>query len=112
MGDREIEIGWEIGKIELDNRCVMVCQHSSCLANGAKGVLTAFEIAELPEDIIVVPTGCQGQCSIGPTVRIVPEETWYCRVQPEDVSVIAEQHLRGGKWVEAKLHPRFHQHWT
>ncbi|HBE30309.1 MAG TPA: 2Fe-2S ferredoxin, partial [Cyanobacteria bacterium UBA11368] len=39
----------------------------------------------------------------GPTVRIIPEETWYWQVKPNDVPAIIEQHLRGGKPVEAKL---------
>lgn len=96
--------------MDLDNqpRCVMVCQHSSCLANGSAKVLLTFQLADLPLDTIVVPTGCQGQCSCGPTVRIIPEETWYCRVQPSDVTLIVEEHLKGGNQVQPKLHPRFH----
>lgn len=90
-----------------DGRCVLVCQHRSCLANGSEAVLAAFEAADL-NDFMVMGTGCQGQCSSGPTVRIVPEEAWYCRVKPSDVPVIVEQHLLGGKRVEAKLHPRIH----
>ncbi|MGK7876520.1 MAG: ferredoxin [Xenococcaceae cyanobacterium] len=92
----------------VQQRCVMVCQHYSCLKNGSAEVLTAFKAADLPEDTMVVGTGCQGQCSSGPTVRVVPEETWYCRVQLSDVPLIVEQHLREGKRVEAKLHPRIH----
>jgi (2Fe-2S) ferredoxin len=85
----------------------MVCQHTSCLAAGSAAVLAAFEAAEVG-DFSVTSCGCQGQCSAGPTVRIIPEETWYCRVQPEDVPQIVEQHLIGGKPVEDKLHPRIH----
>ncbi|NEP53384.1 MAG: (2Fe-2S) ferredoxin domain-containing protein [Moorea sp. SIO3C2] len=87
--------------------CVLVCQHKSCLAVGSAEVLTAFEEAEVSE-FSVIGTSCQGQCSSGPTVRIVPEETWYCRVKPQDVPVIVEEHLQGGKLVSAKLHPRIH----
>lgn len=91
--------------------CVLVCQYKSCLANNSAEVLAAFEAAEVP-DFKVIGTGCQGQCSSGPTVRIVPEETWYCRVKPSDVPIIVEQHLLGGKRVEAKLHPRIHMRFT
>jgi (2Fe-2S) ferredoxin len=90
-------------------RCVLVCQYRSCLAEGSAAVLAAFEEADL-HGFAVMGTGCQGQCSSGPTVRIVPEETWYCRVKPSDVPVIVEQHLQGGKRVAAKLHPRIHMH--
>ncbi len=74
-------------------RFVMVCQHSSCLVQGASELLLAWQTAALPEDVIVMTSGCQGQCSTSPTVRIIPEETWYCRVKPEDVNQIVEEHL-------------------
>ena len=93
-------------------RCVIVCQHTSCLKNGSEKVLAAFEESDLPKDIIVEGSECQGQCSSGPTVRIVPEETWYCRIQPSDVPLIVEQHLKGGKRIEAKLHPRIHMRFS
>ncbi len=90
---------------------VMVCQHRSCLANGSAEVLAAFEAQSVP-GVAIRATGCQGQCSSGPTVRVLPEEIWYCRVKPSDVPVIVEQHLLGGTPVEAKLHPRIHMRFT
>ena len=89
-------------------RYVMVCQHSSCLRQGAARVLLAFQVADLPEDVVVLDSGCQGQCSTSPTVRILPDEAWYCRLKVDDVTLIVEQHLRNGIWVREKLHPRFH----
>ena len=91
----------------LDRRCVIVCQYRSCQANGSAEVLEAFQAAKVA-GVEVTSSGCQGMCSSGPTVRIVPEETWYCRVQPSDVPVIVEEHLKGGQPVEAKLNPRIH----
>ncbi|GAC1464498.1 MAG: hypothetical protein NVSMB70_10530 [Chamaesiphon sp.] len=94
-----------------DRPCVLICQYRSCLAGGSAEVLAAFEAAEIP-GFTVRGVDCQGQCSSGPTVRIIPEETWYCRVQPSDVSLIVEQHLKGGHQVKAKLNPRIHQIWS
>lgn len=102
-----MEIGSEQNGSKPKERCVLVCQHRSCLANGSEAVLAAFEAAELT-DFTVKGTGCQGQCTSGPTVRIVPEETWYWRVKPSDVPLIVEQHLKGGKPVEEKLNTRIH----
>lgn len=100
------------GKCEQQQRCVMVCQHRSCLLNGSAEVLAAFQSAEVPPGVIVTASPCQGQCSSGPTVRITPEETWYYRVQPSDVPVIVEQHLKGGELVEEKLNPRIHMRFS
>jgi len=87
--------------------CVMVCQHVSCQRNGSAEVLQAFRERKVP-GVTINPSGCLGQCSSGPTVRVTPDETWYCRVKPDDVPAIVEQHLIGGEPVEAKLHPRIH----
>lgn len=87
--------------------CILVCQHQSCLRNGSAAVLAAFEAQQFP-GFAVRGSGCQGQCNMGPTVRVTPAEIWYCRVKPSDVPAIVEQHLKGGKPVEALLNPRIH----
>ena len=92
---------------EPNYRCVSVCQHTSCQQNGSAEVLQAFRAHRQP-GFSVSPSCCLGQCSSGPTVRVSPDEIWYCRIKPSDVPVIVQQHLLGGEPVEAKLHPRIH----
>jgi (2Fe-2S) ferredoxin len=111
LTQQTVEIASEQNNSNSKKRCVLVCQHRSCLANGSEAVLAAFEAAELT-DFTVMGTGCQGQCTSGPTVRIVPEETWYWRVQPSDVPLIVEQHLKGGEAVDAKLNTRIHMRYS
>jgi (2Fe-2S) ferredoxin len=84
---------------------VLICQHQSCLAQGSAEVLAAFLEKS---DAEIIPAGCQGQCNLGATVRVLPDETWYCRVKPIDVDTIVESHLRNDQPVELLLHPRFH----
>ncbi|MEM9486323.1 MAG: (2Fe-2S) ferredoxin domain-containing protein, partial [Cyanobacteria bacterium P01_F01_bin.116] len=36
------------------------------------------------------------------------DNVWYCRVQPQDVDDIIEQHIHQGQPVKRLLHPRFH----
>lgn len=86
---------------------VQVCQHRSCLRNRSDEVLLAFRDHQTAQ-ILVAETGCMGQCSAGPTVRILPDDTWYCRVRPEDVPRIVAEHLVEGRPVAEYLHPRFH----
>ena len=86
---------------------VLVCQHVNCLANGSAEVLAAFQ-AHLVAGVEVAGCECQGQCNMGATVRVLPDETWYCRVKPADVPEIVEQHLEGGQAIDRLLHPRFH----
>jgi NADP-reducing hydrogenase subunit HndC len=58
----------------------------------------------LDKEIKVIETGCFGFCNMGPIMVVYPEGTFYCQVQPQDVTVIAEEHLRQGKPVERLLY--------
>lgn len=87
---------------------VLVCLHHSCRDRGALAVLDAFQEAHLPGSVEAIAAPCQGQCNMGVTVRLTPEETWYCRLRPEDVPEIVRKHLWQGQSVASKLHPRFH----
>ena len=87
---------------------VTVCQHRSCLRNGADKVLAKFQEHQ-SKQLIVSGCECQGQCGSGPTVRVMPGDAWYCQVKPEDVNKIVDEHLEGGKPIERLLHPRMHQ---
>ncbi|MFM7448516.1 MAG: (2Fe-2S) ferredoxin domain-containing protein [Leptolyngbyaceae cyanobacterium] len=88
-------------------RRVLVCQYLNCQQNGAVEVLAAFQAQTVP-DVEIVASECQGQCNMGPTVYVLPDEVWYCRVKPGDVALICDQHLVGRHPVDRLLHPRFH----
>lgn len=89
------------------DRQVLICQYVNCHANGSEQVLAAFRSQAIP-GVAIVASECQGQCNMGPTVRILPDGIWYCRVKPEDVTAIVTEHLQAGKPVDRLLHPRFH----
>lgn len=88
-------------------RCILVCQYRSCSRNGSEEVLAAFQAIAIP-GIFVTGSDCMGQCASGPTVRVTPDDIWYCRIKSTDVPAIAKQHLQDDQPVEALLHPRFH----
>jgi (2Fe-2S) ferredoxin len=87
--------------------CVQVCEHRTCRKQGAREVLAAIQSFSLP-NVTVIPTGCLGQCGNGPMVLVLPEMVWYCRVLPQEVPQLVEQHLLGGKRVKKMLYYRFH----
>lgn len=89
------------------HRCVLVCQHRTCLRHGAAAVMGAFAQVTIPRVTIQV-SECLGQCSIGPNARVLPDDVWYARLTPEDVAIIADQHLQGGQPVDRLLNPRIH----
>ncbi|NER36996.1 MAG: (2Fe-2S) ferredoxin domain-containing protein [Oscillatoria sp. SIO1A7] len=89
-------------------KTVWVCQYQSCDRSGSAEVLEAFRQAQLPPGTRVESSGCMGQCSSGPTVRVSPDRIWYCRVKPSDVEAIVEEHLERGKPIDRLLNPRIH----
>jgi (2Fe-2S) ferredoxin len=89
------------------DRQILVCCDPCCAARGSALVLDAFQQMSLPPDITVQPSPCQGQCHLGVTVRLLPEEIWYCRVTPADVPAICEA-LPKNTPVVSKLNPRIH----
>lgn len=58
----------------------------------------------------VTASGCLGQCGNGPMVLVLPEMVWYCRVSPQEIPPLVEQHLLGGQRVKKMLYYRFHFH--
>ncbi len=88
---------------------IVVCAGTGCIANGALVVHKALEKAildsglelfvELELDqhdcssIQITGSGCQGFCAQGPLVNILPDETMYVKVKPEDASLIVEQSI-------------------
>ncbi len=77
------------------------------MRNGAANVLAAFRAAA-PTGVFVSSSDCMGQCASGPTVRVMPDGSWYCRIKPGDVETIVQQHLEADQPVQSLLHPRFH----
>jgi (2Fe-2S) ferredoxin len=92
---------------QADSTLVMVCQNTACRKAGAKQVLQAFQ-AHAGSDIRVEGRPCLGQCGNGPMVIVLPEQVWYCRVQPDEVPAVVKRHLYGGEPIRAMLYRKFH----
>jgi (2Fe-2S) ferredoxin len=73
-------------------RQVFICQGRSCLHDGSKQILKAFQKDAIPH-VEIIPCGCLRQCGNGPMVIIEPDDIWYSRVQINEVFLIKEEHL-------------------
>ncbi len=90
-----------------NRRCILICQHRSCLRSGAAEVFDAFQAQTAPP-VFVAESGCMSQCSVGPNVRIMPDGVSYCRVKPSDVATVVAEHLEGDRPVQSLFHPRMY----
>jgi NADP-reducing hydrogenase subunit HndC len=86
---------------------VLVCGGASCHASQSERVISNFNkiLSEknLDDEIQVISTGCFGFCEKGPIVKILPDNTFYVQVAPENVEEIVTEHLIGGRKVEKLL---------
>ena len=57
----------------------------------------------LSTNVEVTSTGCFGFCEKGPIVKILPDNTFYTEVTPNDAREIIDQHIVGGGKVERLL---------
>lgn len=87
---------------------ILVCGGTGCRASQGEEIVTNLKqkIAEkgLENDTLVVRTGCFGFCEKGPVVKIVPDNTFYVQVTPEDATDLVEEHLIKGRQVERLLY--------
>ncbi len=87
---------------------LLVCGGTGCKASDSDGIITNLnnEIKEkgLENDVKVVTTGCFGFCERGPIVKVLPDNTFYTRVEPKDAAEIIEEHIVKGRKVTRLLY--------
>lgn len=86
---------------------LLVCGGTGCKASASHqltdNLVFAINQAGLTEQIDVIVTGCFGFCEKGPIVKVIPDNTFYVQVMPEDAEAIVKEHLIGGHRVERLL---------
>ena len=87
---------------------LLVCTGTGCVSAGAFSIRdelrALLERHKLQKKWLVVPTGCNGFCAMGPILVVQPEGIFYQKLGPKDLARIVEEHLRGGKPVRSLLH--------
>ncbi len=58
----------------------------------------------LENTVKVMQTGCFGFCEKGPIVKVIPDNTFYVQVKPEDVKELIEEHVLYGRKVTRLLY--------
>ena len=87
---------------------ILVCGGTGCLSSQSgeivEGLKKAIEDIGMQNQVQVVKTGCFGFCEKGPIVKILPDNTFYVQVKPEDVEEIVSEHIVKGRKVERLLY--------
>ena len=79
---------------------ILVCGGTGCESSNAdliyKNLQAEAKNFGVEDKVQIVKTGCFGFCEKGPIVKVLPEDSFYVEVKPEDAKdIIAEQVVKG-----------------
>lgn len=87
---------------------VLVCGGTGCKASSSQLIAENLKAALVEKGVDgrveVVTVGCFGFCEKGPVVKVIPDNTFYTQVKPEDAAEIVAEHIVGGRKVERLLY--------
>ena len=79
---------------------ILVCGGTGCESSSSdeiyKNLLEAAKKHGVADKVQIVKTGCFGFCEKGPIVKVLPDDSFYVEVKPEDAEeIISEQVVKG-----------------
>jgi len=95
---------------------LLICGGTGCKASASDAISSKLtsELIEkgLEDEVQVVTTGCFGFCEKGPIIKVLPDNTFYTQVKPDDVVEIVAEHVIKGRKVEQLLYkdPKTEKH--
>jgi NADH:ubiquinone oxidoreductase subunit F (NADH-binding)/(2Fe-2S) ferredoxin/Pyruvate/2-oxoacid:ferredoxin oxidoreductase delta subunit len=93
---------------------ILVCGGTACESSRSdqiyQNLVDECKAQGLAEEVQVVKTGCFGFCEQGPIVKILPEDSFYVKVKPEDAKEIVAEHIVKGREVTRLLYNKESSH--
>lgn len=87
---------------------ILVCGGTGCKASSSHTITDhlqkKLEANGISNQVEVITVGCFGFCEKGPIVKIIPDNTFYTQVTPEDTEEIITEHIMGGRKIERLLY--------
>ncbi|MGD1822708.1 MAG: NADH-ubiquinone oxidoreductase-F iron-sulfur binding region domain-containing protein [Pleomorphochaeta sp.] len=93
---------------------ILVCGGTGCESSHAddiyKNLIAECEAQGVKDEVQIVKTGCFGFCEQGPIVKILPEDSFYVQVKPEDAKELVSEHIIKGREVTRLLYNKEKSH--
>lgn len=87
---------------------LLVCGGTGCHAAESDAIVCnlrdELEAKGLHDSVQVILTGCFGFCEKGPVVKVMPDNTFYVQVTPDDAQTIVEEHITRGRKINRLLY--------
>ena len=89
---------------------ILVCGGTACESSSSNDIYQRLleEAAKqgVGDSVQIVKTGCFGFCEKGPVVKVLPEDSFYVEVKPEDASEIISEQVIMGREVTRLLYDK------
>lgn len=86
----------------------MLCAGTGCVSNNSFKIKEALEKEikkhGLQDEILVVMTGCNGFCAVGPIMIVKPDGIFYQYLTEEDIPYLVEEHFLKGRPVQKLMY--------
>ncbi|MCK4930888.1 MAG: (2Fe-2S) ferredoxin domain-containing protein, partial [Candidatus Aminicenantes bacterium] len=83
---------------------LMICAGTACVSNKSFRVKEVLEEElkkqELEEEVLIVMTGCNGFCAVGPVMVVMPDGIFYHSVTEDIIPHLVEEHFLKGRPVQ------------
>ena len=87
---------------------ILICGGTGCKASDshiiAERLQQALERNNIANKVDVITTGCFGFCEKGSIVKIIPDNTFYTQVVPDDADEVVREHIIGGRKIKRLLY--------
>lgn len=97
----------ENNDVKGNKKQLLVCGGTGCQASRSKEIIEKLnehiKNTGISDSVTVDLTGCFGFCAQGPIVKVMPDDVFYVKVKPEDVSEIINEHIINNRVIERLL---------
>ena len=87
---------------------IFVCGGTACESSRSdqiyRNLVEEAKTQGVGDQVQVIKTGCFGFCEQGPIVKILPEDSFYVQVKPEDARELIAEHVIKGREVTRLLY--------
>ena len=87
---------------------ILICAGTGCKASASQQIsenlIKTIKEKDIADKVDIITTGCFGFCEKGPIIKIIPCNTFYVHVTPEDTEEIINEHIINGRKVERLLY--------
>ena len=83
---------------------LMLCAGTACVSNKSFKIKEVLEEElkkqKLENEVLVVMTGCNGFCAVGPVMAVMPDGIFYQRLTEDSIPHLVEEHFLKGRPVQ------------